>query len=152
MLLCVIPTLLYNKILLEKFLRPFRDAALLQSSRMYSQTDSSGHHNRSWLEREEYRRWLVDCHKACYLPTCMSGDENLLTAEPAIVISDNTNNMLESITEDSDEIGASSPKGQFRNSMVNPELKELQMSMRKVMKKQKAQKGGIFRRQRYNIW
>ena len=62
---CILPTLLYNSIILEKFLRPYRDAALLQTGRMYnahqSRSDSS-------LEREEFRRcWQivtrrVTCH------------------------------------------------------------------------------------------
>ena len=123
---CIIPTLLYNSIILEKFLRPFRDAALLQTGRMYHVTDNTN----SWVEREEFRRWLVDCHKASYLPTCLSGGrKNILTAEPALVISKDPTN------EDSEGDNEMKPK----------------KSMRGLLHRQKAQKGGILHRQRFNI-
>jgi len=123
---CIIPTLLYNSIILEKFLRPFRDAALLQTGRMYHVTDNTN----SWVEREEFRRWLVDCHKASYLPTCLSGGrKNILTAEPALVISEDPTN------EDSEG----------DNEMITKK------NMRDLLHRQKAQKGGILHRQRFNI-
>ena len=35
----------------------------------------------------EFRRWLVDCHKASYVPTCLSGGhKNLVTTEPATTV------------------------------------------------------------------
>ena len=162
MIFCVVPTLLYNHIVLERFRRPFADAALLQSCRMYAHAKHEGNDTRTWLEREEYRRWLVDCHKACYLPTCMSGgNENLLTAEPAIVISetdDRNNHKRGSIgdDDDGDDDEHDDDSGELlarkrRSSIQNPEYRELQKSMRRVMKKQNAQKGGILRRQRFNI-
>ena len=37
----------------------------------------------SMVERERYRKWLVDCHKASYVPICVNGEDNFLTSEPA---------------------------------------------------------------------
>jgi len=83
----------------------------------------------SWEEREEFRRWLVDCHKASYLPTCLSGgtSNDLLTAQPAVVIPISATN--------NNEVDSSKP---------DP-------SMRDLLQRQKAQKGGIMRRHRYGI-
>jgi len=66
----------------ELFLRPYKDTALLQTSRL-----DGGQESYSESQREEFRRWLVDCHKASYVPTCLLGSkDNLLTVEPAVVI------------------------------------------------------------------
>jgi len=127
--LWIIPTLLYNDIILEKFLRPYRDAALLQTSRMYNRLEDP---TTSWLEREEYRRWLVDCHKASYLPTCLSGGtKNNLTSEPAVVLLEKMSSTIETVDD--------------QKSEKNRE------SFRRLLKRQDCQKGGILRRQRFNI-
>jgi hypothetical protein len=142
--LSIVPTVLYNSIILEKYLRPYQDAALLQSSRMYYQhgRDSNPSINTSsWLEQEEYRRWLVDCHKASYLPTCLSGGEtNILTTEPAIVIAEG---------EDS-AINTMDPRDDSEIWNRNDDKEDLRLRMKRL-KRQKAQKGGILRRQRFNI-
>jgi TM2 domain-containing membrane protein YozV len=79
---CAIPTYFFHLFTLERFYRPYHDAALLQTSRLDSWQESH-----SLKKREEYRRWLVDCHKASYVPICMLGSkENLLTAEPAVAV------------------------------------------------------------------
>jgi len=81
----ILPTHMYSRILLDKFLRPFKEAALLQTGRLSQNPESS--HNATLMEREEFRRWLVDCHKASYLPTCLSGGaKNLVTVEPCCVV------------------------------------------------------------------
>lgn len=86
--ICIIPTLAGDRILLEKYKRPFLDAALLQTGRL--QHNENSLHTATWTQREEYRRWLVDCHKASYVPTCLSGcKDNLVTVEPCCV--DNLN-------------------------------------------------------------
>ena len=87
---CIIPTLVFNNIIQERYLRPYRCAGLLQAGRIPSSSSSSTKNCRHTCnEREEYRRWLVDCHKASYVPTCLSGGaKNVLTAEPAVVIAD----------------------------------------------------------------
>lgn len=113
-LFCIIPTLLFHNIILEKFLRPYEDAALLQAGRLHYNWSSK---SCSCLEREENRRWLVDCHKASYLPTCLSGGmKNLITAEPAVT---------ETTIEEQNEMNADIT------------------SVRCLLKRQKSQKGGI---------
>jgi hypothetical protein len=112
--LCTIPTYIFHLVILEQFLRPYHDAALLQTSRLDGWQDSHSQH-----EREEYRRWLVDCHKASYVPVCLLGSrENLLTAEPAVVIPRET---------DDDTI-------------------DTVQERRELMKRQSGQKGAIFNR------
>jgi hypothetical protein len=79
---CTFPTFLFSLWTEDQFLRPFKDTALLQTSRLDGGQDSF-----SESQREEFRRWLVDCHKASYVPTCLLGSkDNLLTVEPAVVI------------------------------------------------------------------
>mmetsp|Transcript_7890 Transcript_7890/g.23229 ORF Transcript_7890/g.23229 Transcript_7890/m.23229 type:complete len:535 (+) Transcript_7890:737-2341(+) len=79
---CTFPTFMFGLWTEERFLRPYKDTAMLQTSRLDGGQDS---YNES--QREEFRRWLVDCHKASYVPTCLLGSkENLLTVEPAVVI------------------------------------------------------------------
>ena len=111
-------------------MRPFSDASLHFTGRLQrKQTDAEENEDR-WKEREEFRRWLVDCHKASYLPTCMSGgDKNLLTAEPAVTIP--------IVRQPVDEAAADyySDKTDKRNQFS----------------RQSAQKGGDMRRQRYGI-
>jgi hypothetical protein len=82
-LLWIIPTLIFDMWVRERFMRPYHDAALLQTSRLDGWQDAN-----SLREREEFRQWLVDCHKASYVPICLSGGKgSLLTCEPAVVIS-----------------------------------------------------------------
>ncbi len=79
---CTLCTFMFSLMTEDRFLRPYKDTALLQTSRL------DGCQERfSESQREEFRRWLVDCHKASYVPTCLLGStENLLTVEPAVVI------------------------------------------------------------------
>lgn len=121
---CIVPTLLYNHVILDSYLRPYKDAALLQTGRLFKDTSE----NRTRLEREEYRRWLVDAHKASYVPTCLSGEgKNVLTAEPAVVVSSDGD-------DEEDLTGEDGIK-----------------SIRNLFERQKCQKGGILHRQRYNL-
>lgn len=111
---CAIPTYFFHLLTLERFYRPYLDCALLQTSRLDSWQDSH-----SLKEREEYRRWLVDCHKASYVPLCLLGTKkNLLTAEPAVVV-----------PRDSDE-----------------DLVDTVSARRQRLTRQSAQKGAIFNR------
>lgn len=125
--LCVIPTKIYNDYIKENFMPAFQDAALLQTSRLKRECHSC--HNSSWTEREEYRRWLVDCHKASYVPTCLSGGtENLVTAEPCCVI-------------------ASGSDGNGKDVDGEEEDEEL----RKLLKRQTTQRGGFLRRKQHDL-
>ena len=79
---CTFPTFMFSLWTEDRFLRPYKDTALLQTSRL-----DKGQEMFSESQREEFRRWLVDCHKASYVPTCLLGSkDNLLTVEPAVVI------------------------------------------------------------------
>lgn len=79
---CTFPTFMFSLWTEDLFLRPYKDTALLQTSRL-----DRGQESFSESQREEFRRWLVDCHKASYVPTCLLGSkDNLLTVEPAVVV------------------------------------------------------------------
>lgn len=127
---CIIPTFLFNSIVLEKFLRPFRDASLHFTGKIHKYQNEAEEEEDPWQEREEFRRWLVDCHKASYLPTCMSGgDKSHLTAEPAVV----------------------TPKVNRRVDESAADHYNIDKDMRNLFTRQSGQKGGIMRRQRFGI-
>lgn len=82
----IIPTLLFHRSMKRQYLRPFQDAALLQTSLLdgWDTADET-----SAEKREEFRRFLVDSHKASYVPVCIAGGNTEgegLTAEPAVVV------------------------------------------------------------------
>jgi Calcium-dependent channel, 7TM region, putative phosphate len=77
----VFPTFLFSHWTKEQFQRSYMDAGLLQTS----QLDGWGV-ARTMEDREKYRRWLVDCHKAAYVPICLSGGEDFLTSQPAVTV------------------------------------------------------------------
>ena len=127
---CTVPTLLFNTIILDKFLRPFRDASLRHTGMINSTNNAKEEDHDAWQDREEFRLWLVDCHKASYLPTCLSGGtKNLLTAEPAMVV----------------PISVKQSDESSRVSMTTD------LNLRNLFKRQTGQKGGIMRRQRFGI-
>ena len=81
----VVPTYQFSRSTKKKFLRAYQDAALMQTSLLDGwNTDEPT----SVKEREEFRRFLVDAHKAAYVPVCIAGndDDEFLTAEPAVVV------------------------------------------------------------------
>lgn len=68
----------------KRFLKAYTDAALLQTSQLDG-WDSNV--STSPEKREEYRKFLVDAHKAAYVPICIAGGATAaLTAEPALVV------------------------------------------------------------------
>eukprot|EP00536_Pseudo-nitzschia_multiseries_P007157 jgi/Psemu1/286916/fgenesh1_pg.165_\ len=78
------PILFYRWILLKRYLRPFTDVALLQTS-LLDGWDTNEVSCAS--KREEFRQFLVDCHKAAYVPVCIASDEStVITSEPAVVV------------------------------------------------------------------
>ena len=80
----LIPTLFFRALTNQKFHRPYQDAGLLQTSKL----DGWGRAEpTSMKKREDFRRWLVDCHRASFVPICLAGLDNFLTAEPAVVVS-----------------------------------------------------------------
>lgn len=88
----VIPTYLYRKHLLKTYKRAYEDAGLLQTSLL----DGWDNTMPTTLEsREEFRNFLVDAHKAAYIPVCIAGGAtNILTAEPAVAIPSENDDMI----------------------------------------------------------
>jgi hypothetical protein len=65
----LLPTLIIYRGINKRFRRAFTDAALLQTSLL----DGWDTNEESTLEkREEFRRFLVDAHKAAYVPICIA--------------------------------------------------------------------------------
>jgi hypothetical protein len=81
----IIPTALFYRDCKRQYLRPFMDAALLQTSLLDGWDTAE---ETSMSRREEFRRFLVDAHKAAYVPVCIAGTDadDYLTAEPALVV------------------------------------------------------------------
>ena len=80
-----IPTYLFRDAMRHKYLRAFNDVGLLQTSLL----DGWDMANPESVEtREARRKFLVDAHKAAYVPVCIAGtsSDDKLTAEPAVVI------------------------------------------------------------------
>ena len=89
-MLMTIPTYLFSFWTKEKFMRPFEDAGLWQASKLDELSK-----NGTVEEREKYRRWLVDCHKASFVPICVAGGKDFLTYQPASVIPIDRNSLLQ---------------------------------------------------------
>lgn len=81
--LATIPTFTFHVICKDRFWKSYKDAGLLQTSDLDGWNVDE---ETSVKEREGFRKWLVDCHKASYIPVCVNGEDNFLTAEPAVVI------------------------------------------------------------------
>jgi len=80
----MIPTLWFRYFVRKRYLRAFLDAALLQTSLLDGWDTNAA---TSTEKREEFRKFLVDCHKAAYVPVCIAGDKSsMITAEPAVVV------------------------------------------------------------------
>jgi len=80
----IIPTFFFKQDLHNQYLRAYEDAALLQTS-LLDGWDSQN--TMSYTEREEFRRFLVDCHKAAYIPACLVCTETKdMSLEPAEVV------------------------------------------------------------------
>lgn len=87
--LAVIPTIFFNQITKSYFLLSYQDAGLIQTSLL----DGKGKFT-SVARRNEFLKWLVDCHKASFVPICLAGSDNFITSVPARV---------EPIEEDQDD-------------------------------------------------
>ncbi|KAG7368157.1 protein of unknown function DUF221-domain containing protein [Nitzschia inconspicua] len=80
----IIPTIAYRLILRRRYLKAFDDVALLQTS-LLDGWDTNEETNMT--KREEFRQFLVDCHKAAYVPVCIASSEGMMiTSEPAVVV------------------------------------------------------------------
>lgn len=76
-----IPTFFFSQWTKEAFEKSYNDAGLLQTSMLDGWDDSA-----TMASRERYRAWLVDTHKASYVPICLSGGEDFLTSQPAVTV------------------------------------------------------------------
>lgn len=80
----MIPTIMCRKVFRTRYLKAYLDAGLLQTS-LLDEWDNSK--PSSVEKREEFRRFLVDAHKAAYIPVCIaSSATSSLTSQPAVVI------------------------------------------------------------------
>ena len=81
--LSIVPTTVFRNIAIARFHRAYVNPGLLQTSKLdgWDSTKATSVQN-----REEFRKWLVDCHKASFVPICLAGSDNFLTAEPAVVV------------------------------------------------------------------
>jgi len=102
----IVPTWMFSQNCKQRFLQAYNDAGLWQTShldRFMAVVDGTRSTSSQSLNttatpserqfrlapthsREEYRRWLVDCHKASYVPICLAGTDSVLTMEHAKVV------------------------------------------------------------------
>jgi len=78
-------TIWYQWSLKRKYDPAFENTALLRTSLL---DGSESLDDMTMKRREEHRRFLVDAHKAAYVPVCIAGTEtaNFMTSEPAQVV------------------------------------------------------------------
>lgn len=80
----LLPIIIQRRFNRRRYLRSYNDAALLQTSQLDGWDNTVP---TSGEKRDEYRKFLVDAHKAAYVPICIAGGSTAaLTAEPALVI------------------------------------------------------------------
>jgi len=125
------PIIFYRSMLLKRYLRPFTDVTLLQTSLLDGWDSREGG---CTSKREEFRQFLVDCHKAAYVPVCIACDESIaITSEPAVVVPldtdcDEDDDDMVSINtgcasandEDNESVHESKPKQERRSSLYHP--------------------------------
>jgi hypothetical protein len=77
------PTIIFRNRCRKQYLKAFQDAGLLQTSTLDGWDLSVP---TSVKKRKKFREFLVDAHKAAYVPVCLAGDTaSVLTATPAVV-------------------------------------------------------------------
>lgn len=87
-----LPTYLYRNYMIKRFRAAYKDAGLLQTSLLDGWDNTVP---TSVEKREEFRKFLVVAHKAAYIPVCIAGGAtNILTAEPAVVVPSENDDML----------------------------------------------------------
>jgi hypothetical protein len=132
----ILPTYIFGLTARDRFARAYNDAGLLQTSALDGWDTSKGS---SKEERQKYREWLVDCHKASFVPICLAGETNFFTAEPAVVVP---------LANDLDEAAAAAATGAFTNGIVfdssKPAVKAAAAAATEALKSR--QFGATFRR------
>lgn len=141
-ILSIIATWTFKNVCKDTFEQSYNDAALLQTSELDGWNVDE---EMTYMERERYRKWVVDCHKASYVPVCVNAEDDYLTSEPAAVIPtqkeiDNQSplNIID-MNDFRDQSSISSPKfvGRQRASTVDS---------CNTYSSQRTQRGAIFRR------
>lgn len=81
----ILGTCIFYNAMNKRYRRPFKDTALLQTSLLDGWDTRQ---TQTFEEREEFRKFLVDAHKAAYVPICIAGNdkETTLTSEPAVTL------------------------------------------------------------------
>jgi len=75
------PTIIFRNRCRQQYLKAFQDAGLLQTSTLDGWDLSVP---TSVKKRTKFLEFLVDAHKAAYVPVCLAGDTvSVLTATPA---------------------------------------------------------------------
>lgn len=87
------PIFMFHRRMKNRFLQAYMDAALLQTSMLDGWDFGPESQHMSWEKREDFRKFVVDAHKASYVPVCIAatqgGSKNKMTAEPAVVVPTN---------------------------------------------------------------
>lgn len=142
--LAVVPTLTFNNFAKKRFLRPYSDAGLLQTS----QLDGWDYVKLSSYEsREEFRKWLVDCHKASFIPICLAGKDKYFSYEPAVALPDDYQSPRKSpavisAKASAEDLSYSSIPGEN----ILPDFESPGSRRNLLSKDQLSQKGAMFRR------
>jgi Uncharacterized integral membrane protein len=91
----IIPVLVHRRFNRKRYLKSYVDCALLQTSQLDGWDNDVP---TSVEKREEYRKFLVDAHKAAYVPICIASSTTAtkLTAEPAVVV-EHKNDVLQPV-------------------------------------------------------
>ena len=145
-LISIIFTITFKNGCRDTFEQSYNDAALLQTSELDGWKVGA---EMPFEERERYRKWIVDCHKASYVPVCVNAEDDYLTSEPAVVIPTQKELDLQAFVdgigshESRDQSSNSSPKtsGRQRTSTVDSYNSFTSFSQRN-----QSQRGAIFRR------
>jgi hypothetical protein len=135
----VIPTYFFSVWTKQNFERAYMDAGLLQTSEL----DGWGV-GKTVEGRERYRQWLVDTHKAAYVPLCLSGGEDFLTSQPAVTVPTQREIEEEEGFLDAEQVASSSP-GSHSTPGSRPGLKRWKAQSSCYLKTT-SQKGAVFKR------
>ncbi|KAG7355019.1 protein of unknown function DUF221-domain containing protein [Nitzschia inconspicua] len=133
------PTLFFSEWTKEQFYRSYMDAGLLQTS----QLDGWGV-GKTMEGREKYRRWLVDCHKASYVPICLSGGEDFLTSQPAVAVPTHRD-LAEYAHEEEEEDTFVDARMGTKPTSSRPSLKRWKQQSERLIRNS-PQKGAVFDR------
>lgn len=137
----VFPTYYFSRLAKEQFERSYNDAGLLQTS----QLDGWGI-AKTLDGREKFRRWLVDCHKAAYVPICLSGGEDFLTSQPAVTVP--TYRDIANLEEETDEVFLDTEQGaeiSSKRPSAKPSLQRWKQESAGIAQVT-SQKGAVFKR------